>query len=80
MGWLRGALVVVELTLAVVLLSGAGLFLNTLLRVYHAPLAVDITNRLSIRLPLSAQRYPPEVLDAIGRSYYVSQSVPMGAN
>jgi putative ABC transport system permease protein len=58
MAWLRGALVVSELSLAIILLSGAGLFLHTLLRLYNAPLAVDIKDRLIMRLPLSAQRYP----------------------
>ena len=58
MGWLRGALVTAELSLAIMLLSGAGLFLHTLLRLHNAPLAVDIKDRLIMRLPLSAQRYP----------------------
>jgi putative ABC transport system permease protein len=58
MGLLRGSLVVMELSLAIILLSGAGLFLHTLIRLYNAPLAADIQNRLSTRLPLSAQRYP----------------------
>jgi predicted permease len=56
--WLRGALVVTELSLAIILLSGAGLFLHTLLRLYNAPLAVDIQDRLLMRVPLTAQRYP----------------------
>lgn len=58
MALVRSALVVVELTLAIILLSGAGLFLHTLLRLHNAPLAVDIKDRLTLRLPLSAQRYP----------------------
>jgi len=58
MAGVRSSLVVVELTLAIILLSGAGLFLHTLLRLYNAPLAVDVENRLSVRLPLSVQRYP----------------------
>jgi len=58
MGLLRGALVVTELSLAIILLSGAGLFLRTLVRQYTAPQAADISNRLVMRLPLSAQRYP----------------------
>ncbi len=58
MNWLRGALVVGELTLAIVLLSGAGLFLRTLIRLQNAPLAVAIEDRLTMRLPLSAERYP----------------------
>ena len=58
MNWLRGALVAGELTLAVVLLAGAGLFLRTLIRLQNAPLAVGIKDRLTMRLPLSAERYP----------------------
>ncbi|MGH9659211.1 MAG: ABC transporter permease, partial [Bryobacteraceae bacterium] len=69
MAWMRGALVVVELSLAIVLLSGAGLFLRTLLRLHSAPLAVGIKDRLTLRLPLSAQRYPT----AEARSVFLSQ-------
>jgi predicted permease len=58
MAGLRGALVVLELSLAIVLLSGAGLVLRTLFEIYNAPLAVGIEGRLVARLPLSAQRYP----------------------
>lgn len=58
MAWLRGSLVVTELSLAIVLLSGAGLFLNTLLRLYHAPLAVGIDHRLTMRVPLNERVYP----------------------
>jgi putative ABC transport system permease protein len=74
MRWLRGSLVVVELSLAIILLAGAGLFLHTLARLYSAPLAGRIDHRLTLRLPLSADRYPTaerrstfirEVLDRI---------------
>ncbi len=58
MAWLRGALVVVELSLAIVLLSGAGLFLHTFRTLKAAPLAVGIENRLVARLPLRAEAYP----------------------
>jgi predicted permease len=58
MRWLRGSLVVVELSLAIILLAGAGLFLHTLARLYSAPLAGRIDHRLTLRLPLSAERYP----------------------
>ncbi|MBI4905767.1 MAG: ABC transporter permease [Acidobacteria bacterium] len=58
MNWFRASLVVLELSLAVVLLSGAGLFLNTLLRLYNAPLAVGIDHRLTMRVPLSERVYP----------------------
>ncbi|MBI3207278.1 MAG: ABC transporter permease [Candidatus Solibacter usitatus] len=58
MGRFRDLLVVAELSLAIVLLAGAGFYLHTLLRLYNAPLVVGVENRLTMRLPLSAQRYP----------------------
>jgi putative ABC transport system permease protein len=58
MQWVRGALVTGELVLAVLLLSGAALFLHTLLRIYNAPMGVAIENRLTMRVPLNPQRYP----------------------
>lgn len=58
MSWIRSVLVVSELVLAVMLLSGAALFLHTFLRLNNAPLAVGIDNRLTMRLPLNPQRYP----------------------
>lgn len=58
MSWFRASLVVLELSLAVVLLAGAGLFLNTLLRLYQAPLAVGIDNRLVMRVPMSDRVFP----------------------
>ncbi len=75
MSWLRGGLVIVELSLAVILLAGAGLFLHTFIRLRTAPLAVGVDNRLVMRLPLNAERYPTverrsafirEALDHIG--------------
>lgn len=57
MTWLRGGLVIVELSFAVILLAGAGLFVNTLAHLYSAPLGVKIDHRLTMRLPLSATRY-----------------------
>lgn len=58
MAWIRSALVVVELSLAIVLLSGAGLFLHTFLRMKAAPPGVDMENRLVARVPVNQQRYP----------------------
>ncbi|HEV3199603.1 MAG TPA: ABC transporter permease [Bryobacteraceae bacterium] len=58
MGWMRAALVVVELSLAIVLLSGAGLFLHTFITLKEAPLGVEIENRLVARIPLRPERYP----------------------
>jgi 4-amino-4-deoxy-L-arabinose transferase-like glycosyltransferase len=39
----------------------------------------DIEQRRFALIVLNAQRYPPAVLAAIGRSYYVTRSIPMGA-
>ncbi|MEP7363119.1 MAG: ABC transporter permease [Acidobacteriota bacterium] len=50
--WLRGALVVTELSLAIVLLSGAGIFLRNLLQAYSAPAAIETENRLTMRVPM----------------------------
>ncbi|MBS1830275.1 MAG: ABC transporter permease [Acidobacteria bacterium] len=58
MNWFRSSLVVVELSLAVILLAGAALSLHTLVRLYQAPLAVGVDNRLVARIPLRAARYP----------------------
>ncbi len=69
LGWIRNGLVVSELVLAVILLSGAALFLSSLLKLYHAPLAVGIENRLTMRLPLNPQRYP----NADRRSAFLSE-------
>lgn len=76
MGWLRGSLVVVELSFAIILLSGAGLFLHTLVRLVNAPLAVGIDNRLVMRIPLDSKRYTtPE-----RRSAFISQLLDGIAN
>ena len=50
--------VVGELSLAIILLCGASLFLHTLVRLHTAPMPVGTKDRLTMRLPLSAQRYP----------------------
>ncbi len=50
--WLRGALVVTELSLAIVLLSGAGIFLRNLMQAYTAPAAIETANRLTMRVPM----------------------------
>jgi predicted permease len=54
--WMRSALVTVELSLAIVLLSVAGLFLKTLVAIYNAPMAVDVRDRLIMVVPLQEQK------------------------
>jgi len=54
---LRSALVIAEVTLAVVLLFGAGLFLNSFVRQMRAPLGFDPHNLISLALTFSDKRY-----------------------
>jgi len=58
MSWFRSSLVVLELSLAAILLAGAALSLHTLVRLHRAPLAVGVENRLVMRIPLRDARYP----------------------
>ena len=54
---LRNTFVVAEVTLAVALLFGAGLFLNSFIRLVRAPLGFDPHNLITFGLTLSDKRY-----------------------
>ena len=54
---LRSAFVIAEVTMSVVLLFGAGLFLNSFVRQVKAPLGFDPHKLLSVGLTLSDKRY-----------------------
>src|SRR5882762_7454104 len=54
---LRSALVVSEIALAMVLLIGAGLMVRTLAQLSHMNLGFNPTNVLTLRVPLSGERY-----------------------
>ncbi len=56
--WLRNALVVGEIALAVLLLVGAGLLLNSLVRVQRIKPGLDIDKLLFVELALPRERYP----------------------
>jgi putative ABC transport system permease protein len=59
----RNALVVLEVTSAVVLLVGAGLFLNSFLKLKSVPLGFDPRARLTMRVAVSGDRYAqPEAI------------------
>jgi putative ABC transport system permease protein len=58
---LRGALVVAEVALAFVLLTGAGLLIRSFFQMQQADLGVDTTNVLTAGLPLSDKVYPDPV-------------------
>ena len=53
----RGALVVVEVALALVLLFGAGLFLSSFVRLEQAPRGFDAPGALSFRISLRGENY-----------------------
>jgi putative ABC transport system permease protein len=50
-------LVVAEMTLAVLLLSGAGLLVQSLIRLQRVDLGFESKNRLAVRLVLPRERY-----------------------
>ncbi|MBM3786999.1 MAG: ABC transporter permease [Acidobacteria bacterium] len=67
--WMRGALVTLELSLAIILLSAAGLFLKTLIKIQNAPMAVEVRDKLVMMVPLQEQKRPsPEA-----RAAFVTQ-------
>ncbi|HEX2100562.1 MAG TPA: ABC transporter permease [Candidatus Synoicihabitans sp.] len=61
----RTALVVTEVALAFVLLTGAGLLLRSFARLQAVPTGFDSTNVITAGLPISERQYPtPEALHA----------------
>jgi putative ABC transport system permease protein len=58
---LRGALVVAEVALAFVLLTGAGLLIRSFFQMQQADTGVDTTNVLTAQLPLSDKLYPDPI-------------------
>ena len=66
---LRGALVVAQVALAFVLLTGAGLLLKSFSRMLSADLGFDSTNVVTAGLPIPDERYPdPRQLNQYLRS------------
>jgi predicted permease len=52
------ALIVAELALTLVLLSGAGLMIRSFLNLYHLDLGIETSQLLTMRLSLPNQKYP----------------------
>ena len=59
---IRGALVVTEVALALVLLAGAGLLLHSFIRLQTAPLGFDPRNALVMEISLPEKKYPNAAL------------------
>jgi putative ABC transport system permease protein len=75
---LRGSLVVVEVALAFVLLSGAGLLIRSFFQMQQVDPGFDSTNVITAGLPVSEKRFPnPEHLTAYLRQIVLKvESVP----
>jgi predicted permease len=58
-GGLRGGLIVAEIALALMLLTGAGLLLRTLFRLHAVPHGFDPHGVLAMDMSLDAKRHPP---------------------
>ena len=56
--WLRGGLVVCEVALSLMLLVGASLMIRTLFAMENLDLGIHADRVLTVRIPLSADRYP----------------------
>jgi putative ABC transport system permease protein len=68
---LRGALVVTEVALAFVLLTGAGLLIRSFFQIQQVETGFDTTNVITAVLPIPEKRYP----DAIALNNYLRQIV-----
>jgi putative ABC transport system permease protein len=83
---MRGALVVAEVALSVVLLVGASLMIRTLLSIQGANLAFHPERILTLRIPFSEQRYPDArrrnaaLQDILGRMRTAPGVVAVGIN
>ncbi len=66
---LRGALVVIQVALAFVLLTGSGLLIRSFFRMQQADMGFDSTNVITAGLPIPNERYPdPRQLNEYLRS------------
>ncbi len=83
---MRGALVVAEVALSVVLLVGASLMIRTLLSIQGANLAFHPDRILTLRIPFSEQRYPDAnrrnafLRDVLGRMQTAPGVLAVGVN
>jgi predicted permease len=83
---MRGALVVAEVALSVVLLVGASLMIRTLLSIQGANLTFHPDRILTLRIPFSEQRYPDAnrrnafLRDVLGRMQTAPGVLAVGIN
>jgi putative ABC transport system permease protein len=74
----RNALVVAEIALAFVLLSGAGLLLRSFYQLQQVNPGFDATNVITMRLPMSSEQYPdgPRIINYQEQVMEKIQAVP----
>ncbi len=74
----RHALVVFEIVIALVLVFGAGLFLNSFVRLTNLPLGFDPRGRVTMRMPITGARYadPHEVVALATRLLENVRAIP----
>lgn len=70
--WLSGSIVIAQVTLAVLLLSGAGLMARTFMKHYQLDLGFDLDRVLTMQLQLPASKYP----DAAARQSFFDRLEP----
>jgi putative ABC transport system permease protein len=75
---LQNALVVVEVALAFVLLSSAGLLIRSFNKLMHVDPGFETTNVITMDLPMAAQDYPggPQIVSYLGQIMEKIQAVP----
>ncbi len=75
---LQNARVVVEVALAFVLLSGAGLLIRSFSKLEQVDPGFEATNVITMELPMAAQNYPegPQVVSYLGQIMEKIQAVP----
>src|SRR5262249_17043627 len=56
--WMASSMVVAELALTIVLLTGAGLMIRSFMKLYSMDIGVDTSRMLTMRLALADQKYP----------------------
>jgi len=74
----RNVLVIAEIALAVILLSGAGLLVRSFYQLQQVDTGFDTTNVITMRLPMTSQQYPdgPRIVSYLGQVMEKLKAVP----
>jgi putative ABC transport system permease protein len=74
----RNALVVAEIAIAFVLLSGAGLLIHSFYRLQQVNPGFETTNVITMQLPMTSEQYPdgPRIISYVGQILGKVQAVP----